>query len=316
MTNETALRRAYPMIDGMGMEERNLSRIPHECALRIQAVYYDLKTAERKAVDYMLEVPDQIPGLSIIEYAYRAGCSEATIVRLSKRLGYEGYPQLKHAFERADANGDNDVGYHEIAKTDGPTTVLRKVFESATSALEDTLRLLDAEQYTATVDAIVRSDQMLVSGLGDAGVVATETGYRFSRLGKSCNTPTDPDLQLIYASRLSEGDVFIGISHSGRSAPIVDTAEVALENGATVVAITNFPNSPLAKIAHYVLQTAVFTRTSTGEIMAKRIAQLSIVESLYVNYLMHDQDATRNELLRSDLVVRRNKLGGRGDPHT
>jgi len=76
------------------MISENIHRIPHNCALKLQAVYGKLKTAEKKAADFILQNPDAIFGLSIVEFAERAGCSEATIVRLSKRIGYEGYPEL------------------------------------------------------------------------------------------------------------------------------------------------------------------------------------------------------------------------------
>lgn len=296
------------------MNQANLARVPHECALRVQAIYDDLKSAEKKAVDFMLNYPEQIPGLNIVHYAGKAGCSEATIVRVSKRLGYDGYPQLKAAFEEGEGEQSGDVGYHEISRGDPPLVVVQKVFDSATTALDDTLQLLDAEQYSASLNAVLSASQMLVCGLGDAGVVATETSYRFNRIGKRCLAPTDPDLQLIHASQLRPGDVFIGISHSGRSTPVIDAAEVAGEAGATVIGITNYPTSPLAKIATHVLQTAVFTKNWTGEIMAKRLAQLCIIESLHANCLMVDRESAVQELKASDRVVRRHKLHGPGDP--
>jgi DNA-binding MurR/RpiR family transcriptional regulator len=144
-------------------------------------------------------------------------------------------------------------------------------------------------------------------------VVATETSYRFNRIGKQCHAPTDPDMQLIHASKLQRGDVFLGISHSGRSTSVMDVAEVAAAAGATVIAITNFPTSPLAKLATHVLQTAVFTRDWTGEIMAKRLAQLCIIESLHANYLLRDRDNSVQQLRASNQVVRRNKQGSRGE---
>lgn len=295
--------------ENVEMNHENLSRVPHELGLRIQAIYGDLKNAERKAADFILKSPEELPGLNIVDYADRAGCSEATIVRLSKRLGYDGYPQLKAAFE--ENREGSDTGYQEIDPGDPALTVVKKVFDSAITALEDTLHLLDPVQYQATLEALLGSGQLLVCGLGDAGVVATETSYRFNRIGKQCHAPTDPDMQLMHASKLRSGDVFIGISHSGESSTIIDVAEVAAAAGATVIAITNFPSSRLARLATYVLQTAVFTRNWTGEIMAKRLAQLCIIESLHANYLLRDTEKSVQELRASNEVVRRNKRSSR-----
>ena len=37
-----------------------LEKIPHNCLLKIKAVYDSLKTAEKKAVDFLLEHPGRI----------------------------------------------------------------------------------------------------------------------------------------------------------------------------------------------------------------------------------------------------------------
>ena len=60
------------------MNERNLERIPRNCGLKIKAVYTTLKTAERNATDFILQHPDDVKDLNIVEFARRAKCSEAT----------------------------------------------------------------------------------------------------------------------------------------------------------------------------------------------------------------------------------------------
>jgi len=69
------------------MADQSLARLPHRCALKHQAVYQELTRAERKAADYLPTCPEQIRDLSIVAFANKAGCSEATIVRLSKHIG-------------------------------------------------------------------------------------------------------------------------------------------------------------------------------------------------------------------------------------
>ena len=51
--------------------------------------------AEKRIADYLLSHTDDIIGLSITELAQRCGCGDATVVRFSRRLGFEGYQELK-----------------------------------------------------------------------------------------------------------------------------------------------------------------------------------------------------------------------------
>jgi RpiR family transcriptional regulator, carbohydrate utilization regulator len=290
------------------MNETHLEHIPHNCVLKIKAVYNSLKTAERKAVDFLLAAPEQIAAMTIVDFAERAGCSEATIVRLSKRLGYEGFPELKADFSTSERNNPEDFGYEGISRKDDGPTVVRKVFEATIQALKDTLEIMDIAEYERAITALLNARKILWCGLGDAALVAMEACQRFVRIGENAMVSQDPDLELIMSSQLCPGDVLVAISHSGKSRPVLDSIKVAKKAGAVVIAITNFPISPIAKHADIILLTAAFsTQPDTGEVMSKRVAELCIIESLYTNYLMRKGQKAREQLKISDSVVNVNK---------
>jgi DNA-binding MurR/RpiR family transcriptional regulator len=289
------------------MNERNFARIPHNCVLNLQAVYDTLKSAERKAADYMLDFPEDITGLSIVDFAGRADCSEATIVRLSKRLGYEGYPELKRDFTAA-LKSDAVYEYDDVSPTDPPGTIIHKVFEASIRALNDSLEMLDEEAYTRAAGLLAGAGSILFAGIGDAAPVAQEAQQRFMRIGINSRFSLDYDLQLINASQLNRGDVVIAISHSGRSKPVVEVCKLARERGALILGITNFPVSPLAKKSDVILQTAVFAKSMTGEVISKRITALCVIESLYLSVLFRKGGDALAVLGRSNDSVNVNKF--------
>lgn len=282
--------------------------IPRACQLRVFSVYDDLKTAERSAVELLLESPDEVPNLTIGEFARRAGCSEATVVRVSKRLGYEGYPELKRDFASQSSESIGD--FETISADDDAATVMEKVVESAVTGLHDTLSVIDRAAYLEAVRLVTAAGRLLFCGLGDGYPVAVEACQRFDRVGQPCWAPIDADQQLILASNLGPGDVFVGLSHSGRSTTILDALEEARAAGASTIAITNYPGSPLARGADVVLQTAVFTIDWSGEIASKRIAQLAIIESLFANFMIQRGQSVVDTLRRSNNVVRIHKKRG------
>lgn len=288
-------------------------RVPHRCLIKLKGVYDSLKTAERKGADFLLAQPHCIAELGVVEFASRAGCSEATVVRLARRLGYEGFPELKRDF----AEFEPPLPYRDLAPGDAPEAVARKVFANSVQALTDTLETLDWQQYGRAVDALLRAERLAFFGLGNAAVVAREAYQKFLRVGVVCYTAEDADLQLIMVnSQLAADDLLVAISYSGESRPIIAAARQALARGIAVLAITNFPRSTLAKVADLVLLTAVFQEHVNGEIGSKRLAQLAVLESLYANYLLRKGARTRKSLASVNQALGTNKTRSPIIPNT
>jgi RpiR family transcriptional regulator, carbohydrate utilization regulator len=289
--------------------DKKNNQIPHSCLIKIQACYGALKSAERKAADHLINIPDRVSNLTIVEFAAEAGCSEATVVRLAKRLGYDGFPELKVDFARAAGPEDSSSEHYEgIGSSDDPVLVFQKVLHSTIGALEDTIKILDVESYNRALEAIVAAETVMFCGLGDAHVVAEEAHLRFMRIGKRSVCASDADQQLMHAAQLAPGDVFFAVSHTGRSRTVLDTLRVARESGATIICITNFPFSPVAKKSDIVLLTAVFTSYMTVEVMSKRVTELCILESLSINYLNRVGKKALDRLRNSNAIVEVNKV--------
>ena len=289
------------------IKEVMTDKIPHECLVKLQAIYGSLKTAEKKAADLLLERPDFFATTTIVEAADAAGCSEATIVRLARKLGYKGYPELKSVLLEVRENKSVKL-YEEINENDDEHTIVKKVFSASIQALEDTLNVLDKNQYTSAVQALMRANKILVCGVGDAASVAKSGYHKFMRIGLNVQAPEDLDLQLISSSHMSESDVVIAISHSGRTKSILDIAKHAKNSAAKIISITNYPLSPLAKHSDIVLLTATFAEHVKGEVMSKRVAELCILESLYVNLLLKSQNNLKDNLSKSNIALEINKI--------
>lgn len=281
--------------------------ISHKFIIRIQSVYGSLKSAEKRAADTILEKPKYVFETTITDVAKLAGCSEATLVRLARKLGYNGYPELKSSV----LNLEEDIStalYNEISPEDNAMTIVDKVFNAAKLALTDTQTIMDPKQYEIALDYIIDSNQLFFIGAGDAYVVAYSAYLKFSRIGYHAGCSKDFDVQLVEASKLTRNDVLIIISHSGKTQSLYDVAKCAKLKDTKIIAITNFPISPIAKIADVVILTSVFTPNTYNEIMAKRIPELSIIEALYINTLIRSNEKHQNILLNSNKSLSINKI--------
>ena len=289
-------------LTGKSMEE-----IPRDCLVKLQAIYDSLKTAEKKAANLLIERPEFFSKATIIEAAQEAGCSEATLVRLAKRLGYNGYPQLKAAIAKG-RSADSVRLYENITEDDEYEEIVRKVFESSIRALSDTMNVLDMNQYKKAVDTLCNAGRIVFCGVGDAAAVAMSGYQKFIRAGINAQMSTDPDVQLIHVSMLSKGDAVVVISHSGRTKSVMELVKHARAAGAVVISVTNFPVSPLAKHSDVILLTAAFSEHVKGEIMAKRVPELCVLESLFINVLQRKRADLLENLEKSNIVLEGNKL--------
>jgi DNA-binding MurR/RpiR family transcriptional regulator len=121
-------------------------------------------------------------------------------------------------------------------------------------------------------------------------------------------------LALTSAAVLQKGCVAIGFSHSGRTVETADSLASAQGRGATTVLVTNFPASPIASEVDYVLTTsATETRYRPGA-MSGRIAQLAVVDFLFVRIAQLLSDRMAEPLELSYDAVQKHRLGNGKNP--
>lgn len=90
---------------------------------------------------------------------------------------------------------------------------------------------------------------VLVMGAGRSGLVGRAFAMRLMHMGFNVYVLGDTIVPSV-----KKGDIVIAISGSGRTRLIVTAAEAAKQVGATVVAITTYPESPLGRLADLVIR--------------------------------------------------------------
>lgn len=247
-------------------------------SLKIKMMYDEMGKAEKQIADWIEENPGKIISLSIVELAEQCKCSEATIVRFSKRLGLSGYQELKISL--AAENGGSPVSTN-ISEEDTPYQIYEKVCNDIYLSLEKTKKSLLPESLLLAANTICKAQKIVIFGLGNSASVAMDASHKFMRAGLNCVAYSDNHMQVIAASHLKEGSVAIGISHSGSSKDIVDALKIAKEHGATTIAITNNGKSPILKHSDIVLSTSADETRYNILALNSRIAQLAIIDTLY-----------------------------------
>jgi DNA-binding MurR/RpiR family transcriptional regulator len=269
--------------------------------VRIRGALPALRPAERRVAEALLTDPAAAAELSISALARQCGTSESTVMRLCRSLGLERFPELRLAVARAASRdearfGDGVELSGDISPTDSLADVVRKIGFSYARAVEDTTSTLDIEALSQAADAVNRARRIDIYGVGASGFVCQDLHQKLHRIGLLAFAWPDPHAGLTSAALLTDQDVALGISHTGTTIDTIDPLRLAASRGATTIAITNFASSPITEHASLVLTTAARETTFRSGATASRIAQLAVVDCLFVAVAQRSYDRTMKAL--------------------
>jgi DNA-binding MurR/RpiR family transcriptional regulator len=265
--------------------------------VRLRQARPTLRPAEARIADVVLADPGGVVGSTITELASQAGTSQATVVRFCRAVGYAGYPEFRIDLAQATSRLEvelerSGIAEGEINQTDTAADVVSKIAFHEARTIEETARMLDQDALERAVDAVATAPRIDVYGVGSSGLTAQDLAMKLSRIGLVCLAPVDPHAQLTSAALLEPGAVAIAVSHTGRTIEAFQALSLARDRGATTIVVTNYPASPLADLADVVLTTTARETQFRSGAMSSRIAQLAMVDFLFVRVAQRRFDAT------------------------
>ncbi|MCG8541653.1 MAG: MurR/RpiR family transcriptional regulator [Clostridia bacterium] len=251
---------------------------------KIKQGFETFRPSEKKIAKFILDNPSETIQLSIIDLAKKAYTSEASIIRFCRALDIKGFQDLKLAISADISKTANTkrVIHEKIEKTDSPQEIFDKISIGSIKAIEDTKKMIDILELERAIDEIIKAERVYLYSAGASSIVALDAQYKFTRI----NIPTvmyfDNHIQLTTSVHLGPKDVAIGISNSGKTKDVVDALRIAKEKGATTISITQYGRSPILNVSDIVLFTASVESNFRSGAMASRIAQLNIIDSLFM----------------------------------
>ena len=282
--------------------------------VHISGLLPSLSPAEQRVARLVVADPAQAARRTITDLATAAETSEATVIRFCRSVGMPGYPQLRirlaaEAARRVEPPDARVVGGDIPPGADLAQIIATIAFNDA-RAVEETAEQLDPAICEQVVDALAAAARIDIYGAGASGVVAADFQQKLHRVGRTAFYFPDVHTALTSAALLGSGDVALGISHTGTTSDVIEVLAQARERGALTVALTNFPRSPIAEVAVFVLTTAARETTYRSGAMASRLAQLTVVDCLFVGVAARNRARTRRALEVTAEAVRAHRVGG------
>jgi len=268
----------------------------------IRSLLPNLAPVERRVAQAVLDDPQGVAWRSISELARTCGTSATSVVRFCRAIGLRGYPDLRLALAGAVARDDVTsvtTAAHDIAPDDDAATITKKIAYADARAVTDTANHLDIATLVQVTEALAKAGRIDIYGVGASGFVALDLQMKLQRIGRPAFAWPDPHMAISSASLRGAGDVAIGLSHTGTTVDTIDVLREARSHGALTVAVTNFPWSPITEVADLVLLTAARETAFRTGAMTSRIAQLTVVDCLFVTLAQQDLPGTRVALERT-----------------
>ena len=270
----------------------------------IKSMMEEYSSAEKKLADYIINNVEKIPTMTANELAESAGLSAPTVVRFSKKIGYQSLTDFKINISTELQTGI-DEGFSDIQPNESFYSIKNKLGNNAQVAIRETVDVLKEEKIQEVVQSLEGAETVFLYGVGASSLVVEDIVQKWSRVGKPIIFEKDIHVLLPQLVSNETKKVLWLISNSGNTADVVAVGEIAKDLGIPVIALTQFGTNHLSRIADVVIQTSrpkeITNRSAATNSLLAQFVTIDIIFYLYM---------AKNEQLSEKVVKTRQAIKG------
>ena len=269
---------------------------------------FRVSKGDRKIINCIRTRLTDIPRMTIREIAQACGTAEATCTRFVRKMGFASLADFKAALAEEGAELGRYLYRGNIRNNESARETARKLLSANMIALEKTQDIIRNETIDACADLLIGAQRIAFIGLGYSGIIAQDSYFKFLRIGMNCIAPRDNHTMRMIAAIMEPGDVIFAISHSGETAEILETVDIARAHGLRIISLTENHPSSLRRVSDVSLTyIAEETPLETGSI-ASKMAQFFLVDLVYTEVLKILPPSAMEKKIRTTEAVRQMKL--------
>ncbi len=270
------------------------------------------RTERHLATQILRNYPMSLLG-SVSQLAKTAEVSAPTVVRLAQKLGYTGYQELQTAVRaELEARLESPLAKHDRWADGVPDThILNRFADAVLGNLQRTLAQIDHADFDATARLLADPDRRVYATGGRITLSIAEyfvTQMKVMRPNVELLMPVSnswPPALL----EMQPGDVVLAFDIRRYENNVLQLVELAREQGAEVVVITDPWVSPAAALAKYKFSAQIEVPSAWDSTVALTVLVETLLAS--VQSLSWDDTAARMRRLE-DLYAKARFFRGRG----
>lgn len=249
---------------------------------RLADEFSELTPEARKAAAYVLENPLDVGVLTVREIAEAAKVNPNTVVRMARQIGFAGYDDFRAPFRDAIRNGsagfpDRVRWLQDIRKSGTIGGLYADMIASALGNIEETFAEISIDQLMAAAQMIWQSRSVFTLGVGLHNANAQNFTYlastgmvQFHAIPRAGSTPAD---DLAWASN---ADTLIAITCKPYRTEVIETVQLAREQGMNIIGISDSPASPVILNADHGFIVSV----DTPQFFPSSVSIITLLETL------------------------------------
>jgi len=274
---------------------------------RLEDAFPGLSPQLRQAARFVLDQPDDVALSSMRQLASRAGVHPSTMVRLAQALDYEGYADFREPFRERLRDGRGryiDRARHLQARGRNAESaaLVDDLLAADLANLEQSFAAADVDRLTDCARALAAARRVYVVGLRSCYPIAFYFHYAWRMFEDKAVLLDGQGGTFADALReLGGDDAMLAISFLPYTRETVQAVAHARDHGATIVAITDSPVSPLARRADFPLIVA----TAGPSLFHSIVPGMAISQGLIALLLARGGDEALGTLAGSERQLER-----------
>jgi DNA-binding MurR/RpiR family transcriptional regulator len=226
---------------------------------RIIRNFDDMPAQLQAGARYVLDRPRDVALLSMREQARQAGVQPATMTRLAKRLGMDGYDEVRELYAAAVRDGGlgfaGKAGVQLVSqKLKGDKALAADMLKSIGNQIQQLATPAGLERLVSAARALASARRIYCLGLRSSHSIAWHLHYVLSLVGdRSVHIEGIGATGSDVLARATPKDVLLVASVMPYTRLTIELAEYAAAQGIAVIAITDSEVAPLAQIAQHVV---------------------------------------------------------------
>ncbi|MDY2919048.1 MAG: MurR/RpiR family transcriptional regulator [Anaerococcus sp.] len=203
----------------------------------IRENYSKLNNNDLRIYSYIIQNKSEANELNINQMADKLGLSTSSIMTFTKKLGLDGYSELKYLIKWSEEDKNSSFDDNEIEYTKNDINLTMTMMSSLN--LDGLFRKLNEAR------------DIFVIGSGYTQLnVAEELKRNFLNVGKILNILDQNSDYERYKGLIKEGDVLFVISFSGENEKLIDFIK-SLKEDVTIASITKLSNNTISYLSDY-----------------------------------------------------------------
>lgn len=234
--------------------------------------------SEKMIIDYIFKERENIKNKTTKQISKETYTHPSTIIRIAKKLGYNGWNELKEIYleeiKYLDSHFENIDANIPFTEDDNIMTIANKIATLNQTTIKDTLSLIHHDELNKAIQLLHNASEIKIFASNQNLLISQDFVFKMNRIQKSVSISMTDAEQVFEAFNCKKNSCAIFISYSGESRRLIKAIPILKQNNVPIIALTSLGENTIANKSDCVL------RITTRERLYSKIGNFTTNNSI------------------------------------